>query len=960
MAEVMKSLSPQIPSAEAAVPKEAASDGTIEHVAKSTQNSDQTKVTLDVGEKGEKDVQVEDKTLSSDSKEDTGDIKEDIKEGQSDKAVITSEMEKEEKSLQQEAEKEEEKVKSEQQKIWEQLDSEDREQRYSKLQFLLNKSTMYTKYLLQRIERQKQEDEKRKERLAKKLAKKAQMESSQEKNPPAEERRSNRNKQSVLNSPSQPTSSQEGKAGRGRKRKTPTDPLDHKPSSKRKKGENGDSTNSAENSENITPNTNSADLLSAAQPVTKDSGIGADSISQLDEEERAKLETEKRLKREAEEKILLEKNEEHPVLFTGGSLRLYQKEGYKWLKTLYENGVNGILADEMGLGKTVQCIALISHLVYLGVTGPFLVVAPLSTIPNWYSEFRRFAPKVPVVLYHGTPEERSQHRAKIRKKTQIREDVEVQPVVITSYEMTMRDRSQLQHHEWKILIVDEGHRIKNTQCRLIRELRMYRNTHRLLLTGTPLQNNLAELWSLLNFLLPEIFDDLGSFEMWFDVERLSVDDAEEKIVKEEQQKNILSMLHQILTPFMLRRLKQDVELNLPPKKELLVYAPMSSMQQEFYTATVDKTIIDKIREKNEGPEVVELDSNGRPVRRSRNKKVNYSMMEGTDDDKAADSDLEEELEKWVCDIQESRASMSANREKVPAKSVVTIRLQHIMMQLRKCCNHPYLLEYPLTESGEYKVDEDLVQLCGKMKLLDVMLKELKSRGHKVLIFSQMTKMLDILQDYCYLRKYSFCRLDGSTSIHDRQEQMSEFNNNPDTFLFLLSTRAGGLGVNLTGADTVIIYDSDWNPQCDLQAQDRCHRIGQTKPVIIYRLVTANTIDQRVVERAAAKRKLEKMVIHKGRFKSGIESFTEKFKPLSPQELMDLLKAKDHEKEVKDVENLSREAIDSLLDRSDLYAKWKKDQGSATKSKKAKAKNSLKKEKATDLTSVFSVIDEDVQ
>lgn len=933
MTKTSGNISPQIPSGKAEEPKEVAKIIEDYH-SKGVSKNDLEGITKGEASSGNDLTSLKKVEHVEESKEDTSE------------GVVTTDMLKEEENLENEGKKEEEKVKEEQQKIWDQLDNEDRELRYNKLQLLLNKSTVYTQYLIKRMERQKQEDLKRTERRAKKMAKKTQAETSDQKNS-TDERRSHRTKKSMFSSPS---SSQENKIGRGRKRKEGMESSDAKPTAKRKKRGPDPQNSTASEGDNVNQE---SDLINSSTTTQHSQSI-ADGSSK---EEEANSDTEEMSMEETEEKVLLEKNDEHPVLFTGGSLRQYQKEGYKWLKTSYENGVNGILADEMGLGKTVQCIAMLAHLIYQGVTGPFLVVAPLSTLPNWYAEFRRFTPKVPVILYHGTPDERTRLRIQIKKTTPIREGVNIQPVVITSYEITMRDRTSLQSHDWKILIVDEGHRIKNTHCRLIRELRMYGNTHRLLLTGTPLQNNLAELWSLLNFLLPEIFDDLGSFEMWFDVERLSIENAEEKIVKEEQQKNILSMLHQILTPFMLRRLKQDVELKLPPKKELLVYAPMSSLQQEYYTSTVDKTILDKIQEKCKEPEFIEYDSNGRPVRQSRKKTVNYSLLDEKDD-KCSDSDMEEDLEKWFNVVQDSSASSTANsiREKVPAKSVVTIRMQNIMMQLRKCCNHPYLLEYPLTESEDYRIDEDLVQTCGKMKLLDAMLAELKLREHKVLIFSQMTKMLDILQDFCWLRKYKFCRLDGSTSIQERQEQMADFNSNPEVFIFLLSTRAGGLGINLIGADTVIIYDSDWNPQCDLQAQDRCHRIGQSKPVVIYRLVTTNTIDQRIVERAAAKRKLEKMVIHKGRFKSGMENFSDKFKPLSPQELMELLKAKDHENEVKDVDNLSKEALDSLLDRSDLYAKWK-DQEETDKSQNQRTKG--KKPRKQQKTSVFSVIDEEI-
>ncbi|CAG5134454.1 unnamed protein product, partial [Candidula unifasciata] len=659
-----------------------------------------------------------------------------------------------------------------------------------------------------------------------------------------------------------------------------------------------------------------------------------------------------------------------PKLLDGGVLRAYQLEGYSWLKVLYENGVNGILADEMGLGKTVQCVAILSHLVYMGVPGPFFICAPLSTIPNWFAEFKKFAPKVPVILYHGQKNKRVHLAKQIRQKHKIREGVYVQPVVITSYEVAMIDRKILANHEWKYLIVDEGHRIKNTHCRLIRELRMYRSTHRLLLTGTPLQNNLAELWSLLNFLLPEIFNDLGSFEAWFDASSINEADAEEKILQQEKAKNILSMLHQILTPFMLRRLKSDVDLNIPPKKEVLVFAPMTQQQRRLYSALVDRTIFSILDQKNKPAEVVETQANGRPKRRSASGKVDYSLLMETDAERKSNKTRgekahrrrwkdveqeEQELENWIQAVSDT-ATPKAGEEKKARSSQVTIKMRNVMMQLRKCCNHPYLLEHPVDpETGDLALTEDVITASGKMLVLDKMLAELKKRGHRVLIFSQMTRMLDLIEDFCYIRKYDFCRLDGSTHVDDRRDSMNVFNTqDSDKFLFLLSTRAGGLGINLTGADTVIIYDSDWNPQCDLQAQDRCHRIGQTKPVVVYRLITADTIDQKIVERAAGKRKLEKMIIHKGKFKSG--NFMTKESPISPEELRDLLHSTDHESEViGDSFAISKAEMDSLLDRSDLLEKWnqakgpdsgeeKKTPGAASKGKVASRKSESSKGK----------------
>ncbi|XP_037759594.1 lymphoid-specific helicase isoform X3 [Chelonia mydas] len=577
---------------------------------------------------------------------------------------------------------------------------------------------------------------------------------------------------------------------------------------------------------------------------------------------------------------------------------------------LWENGINGILADEMGLGKTIQCIATIALMVERGVPGPFLVCGPLSTLPNWISEFKRFTPEIPIMLYHGAQQERRKLVQKIHRREG---SLQIHPVVITSFEIAMRDRNALQHCFWKYLIVDEGHRIKNMNCRLIRELKRFNADNKLLLTGTPLQNNLAELWSLLNFLLPDVFDDLKSFESWFDI--TSITEIAEDIVAKEREQNILHMLHQILTPFLLRRLKSDVALEVPPKREVVVYAPLAKKQETFYTAIVNRTI-KKLLGNNE-EEVVELSPTGRPKRRSR-KVVDYRERDG---------DTPDELEKLISKMQEEvEKERPVIEMTIPTDSEINLKLQNIMMLLRKCCNHPYLIEYPLDPATQqFKVDEDLVKNSGKFLLLDRMLPELKKRGHKVLLFSQMTLMLDILMDYCYLRNYKFSRLDGSMSYTEREENMHKFNTDPEVFIFLVSTRAGGLGINLTAADTVIIYDSDWNPQSDLQAQDRCHRIGQTKPVVVYRLVTANTVDQKIVERAAAKRKLEKLIIHKNQFKGGKSGLIQTKGCLDPKELMELLKSRDYEREVKGSKEkvISDKDLELLLDRSDLIDQMKK-------------------------------------
>ncbi|KAK7092524.1 lymphocyte-specific helicase-like isoform X2 [Littorina saxatilis] len=834
--------------------------------------------------------------------------------------VVTEQMIEEEKKMKEEAEREERRLKEEREREWSRLEEEDKAQRFVRLQQLLQRSNMYTTYLIERMNRQQDEEAKRRERKAKKLAR-------------MEEKKKEEEAEKAALKEQTSTSTPEGSQMKEDEAREPG----HNLRRKRTAAEADDVATKA------SPKAPAPKKRRAAKETKKEEEETKDNVDEVDG---ATLTTASPVSLiPKEEKMIVEQGERRtpdgevipenqPLMMTGGVLRPYQLEGFMWLRTLYENGVNGILADEMGLGKTVQCVAMLSHMVYMGVPGPFLVCAPLSTVPNWYNEFQRFAPKVPVLLYHGNKDERKELREQIGKAHDVRDGVKVNTIVITSYEVAMMDQKHMQGHEWRYLVVDEGHRIKNSKCRLISALRMYKTTNRLLLTGTPLQNNLAELWSLLNFLLPEIFDDLGSFEAWFDIEHIGDEMAADK-----QKKDVLSMLHQILTPFMLRRLKTDVDLNIPPKKEVIVYAPLRPLQKEFYAALIDRTIFKKIQEKNGTVEKKAVDSKGRPLRRVTQNKIDYSLMVGADKDEKEcrtsrqKAQEEEEIEGWVkamVDMQQKRDSKPAPEQKV---SQLTIKLRNVMMQLRKCCSHPFLLEHPLDKkTGELCLDERIISESGKMLVLDRMLKELHRRGHKVLIFSQMTKMLDLLEDFCILRKYGYCRLDGAMNIHDRRDSMAEYQKpGSDKFVFLLSTRAGGLGITLTAADTVIIYDSDWNPQCDLQAQDRCHRIGQTRSVMVYRFVTANTIDQRIVERAAAKRKLEKLVIHQGKFKSGIKNFKTSLEPVSSEELLKLLNSRDHESEVGDGEGqevINDADLEALLDRSDIEKKWRAKQAKA--------------------------------
>lgn len=314
-------------------------------------------------------------------------------------------------------------------------------------------------------------------------------------------------------------------------------------------------------------------------------------------------------------------------------------------------------------------------------------------------------------------------------------------------------------------------------------IRLFNSRNRLLITGTPLQNNLHELWALLNFLLPDVFGDSEAFDQWFSGQGAD-------------QETVVQQLHRVLRPFLLRRVKADVEKSLLPKKEVNLYIGMSDMQVKWYKKILEKDI-DAV--------------NGAGGKR------------------------------------ESKT-----------------RLLNIVMQLRKCCNHPYLFEG--AEPGPpYTTDEHIIQNAGKMVMLDRLLTRLQKQGSRVLIFSQMSRLLDILEDYCVFREYKYCRIDGGTAHEDRIAAIDDYNKpGSDKYVFLLTTRAGGLGINLTTADIVVLFDSDWNPQADLQAMDRAHRIGQTKQVVVYRFVTENAIEEKVLERAAQKLRLDQLVIQQGR------------------------------------------------------------------------------------------------
>lgn len=659
-----------------------------------------------------------------------------------------------------------------------------------------------------------------------------------------------------------------------------------------------------------------------------------------------------------------------PKLVTGGNMRSYQLEGLEWLLSLYENGINGILADEMGLGKTIQTIALLAHLWEKKSYGPFLIAAPLSTTSNWVEEFKKWTPSIPVVLYHGSKIEREQLR-----KTKLKHPGTDQfPVVVTSYEICMNDRKYLTGFGWQFIIIDEGHRIKNLDCRLIRELQTYQSANRLLITGTPLQNNLTELWSLLHFLLPTVFDKLSTFESWFDFSGLKDKASFEQLLSEERQQYLVKSLHAVLKPFLLRRVKTDVESLMPKKREYVLFAPLTPMQRELYQAILDGTSRSYLEEKAiERLSIGTASGTATPlsVRSNNGSRKRKALSSGTNTpiksaktsregtpastaskrgrgrsrknyEEVSDRKFFAELDQQGSDAEEDEEELDSEAEEervraatfeIAKRQLLQKKLGNPIMQLRLCCNSPYNFFNPFltaetsgseTFASETEPDETIVTTSGKMLLLDSLLPELLSRGHKVLIFSQFTTTLDLLGQYLTLRSWEHARIDGSVAQTDRQTQIRSFNapssSQKATNVFLLSTRAGGQGINLAAADTVILFDSDWNPQQDLQAMDRAHRIGQTRNVVVYRFATRNTVEQKLLESAEAKRRLEKLVIRKGGVRNDRGRGKQMEKEQEVEELQKLLRRSDGERfdvEGKEgVEVLSAGEVDILLDRSD--------------------------------------------
>lgn len=706
------------------------------------------------------------------------------------------------------------------------------------------------------------------------------------------------------------------------------------------------------------------------------------------------------------------------------SLREYQHIGLDWLVTMYEKKLNGILADEMGLGKTIMTIALLAHLACeKGIWGPHLIVVPTSVMLNWETEFLKWCPAFKILTYFGSAKERKHKRQGWLKPNSFH-------VCITTYRLVIQDSKIFKRKKWKYLILDEAHLIKNWKSQRWQTLLNFNSKRRILLTGTPLQNDLMELWSLMHFLMPHVFQSHQEFKDWFSNPISGMVEGEEKVNKE-----VVDRLHNVLRPFLLRRLKRDVEKQLPMKHEHVIYCRLSKRQRNLYEDFIASSetqatlasanffgmisIIMQLRKVCNHPDLFE----GRPIVSSFDMcgidmrlsssvcsmllpssfstvdleglgllftHLDYSMtswesdevqaietpatsiMERTDmadlevirprQKKLQGTNIFEEIQRaiweerlrqakehaaamawWnslrckkrpiysttlrdlvtirhpVYDIHQMKANpisylysskladivlspverfqrmidvvesfmfaIPAARAPSPvcwcSKSETTLFLHPSYRQRCSDILSPLLLPIrpAIVRRQVYFPDRRLIQFdCGKLQELAILLRKLKSEGHRALIFTQMTKMLDILEAFINLYGYTYMRLDGSTQPEERQTLMQRFNTNPKFFLFILSTRSGGVGINLVGADTVIFYDSDWNPAMDQQAQDRCHRIGQTREVHIYRLISESTIEENILKKANQKRALDNLVIQSGGYN------TEFFKKLDPMEL----------------------------------------------------------------------------
>ncbi|KAK9458952.1 SNF2 family N-terminal domain-containing protein [Lipomyces oligophaga] len=531
--------------------------------------------------------------------------------------------------------------------------------------------------------------------------------------------------------------------------------------------------------------------------------------------------------------------EQPKLLADDVKLKSYQQVGINWLSTLFEKKVSCILADEMGLGKTCQVIAFISHLKEIGVEGPHLIVVPSSTLANWLRECHRFSPSLAVELYYGTQSERGEIRDMLR-------DPETHfDVILTTYNLacgSYADSSFLQKFRFSTCVFDEGHMLKNSESERYRSLMRLNSDFRLLLTGTPLQNNLEELISLLAFIRPGVFrrpnfrEALSVLFKHRARTTTNADDASNLALLSAQR---IARAKSMMTPFVLRRRKDQVLKYLPSKRHRIEYCSMTSVQDELYKSEI-----------NESRRIIEAREAGTKMSRSEKSATNVLMRLR----KAAIHPLlfrriytTEKLKKMAKAIMKEERYREANQQYIFEDMEVMSDFE-----LHNLCG-----KFP--SIANFALQNDEWMISGKVEKLKGMLIEMVKRGDRILIFSQFTQVLDILESVLKTLELEFLRLDGQTPVEMRQDLIDQFDTEKNLSCFLLSTKAGGFGINLACANVVIIFDMSFNPHDDRQAEDRAHRVGQTKEVEVVRLVTKDTIEEAILQLANTKLKLDQSV-----------------------------------------------------------------------------------------------------
>eukprot|EP00095_Tigriopus_kingsejongensis_P007896 maker-scaffold1406_size42870-snap-gene-0.11 protein:Tk07896 transcript:maker-scaffold1406_size42870-snap-gene-0.11-mRNA-1 annotation:"low quality protein: swi snf-related matrix-associated actin-dependent regulator of chromatin subfamily a containing dead h box 1-like" len=534
----------------------------------------------------------------------------------------------------------------------------------------------------------------------------------------------------------------------------------------------------------------------------------------------------------------VELQEQPKIISANYTLTGYQMIGLNWLILMHKQSLNGILADEMGLGKTIQAIAFLAHLKQKGDEGPHLIIVPSSTMENWQKEIDTWCPSLKVLNYYGSQDERRHMRVQI-----VNDSVEFD-VILTTYNMVISspdDRVLFRKLEFHYVIFDEAHMLKNMATSRYENLMRVQASRKLLLTGTPLQNNLVELMSLLVFVMPEMFaNKKEQLKKMFSIFPRAQDDNG----RSKYEMDRIAHAKRIMKPFFLRRLKSEVLTELPKKSEEVIRVPMSPRQQEIYFKLVSDYKA-RARAIAEGREKSTSENTGVGLLMNLRKAANHPLLIRYHYDDAKVKLLARTLKKQ--DSGHKEANETYIREDL---SVLTDFLIH------KTC-----LEYRCIEN--HSLGNHFIGESGKFTMMDKLLPDMKERDDRVLIFTQFTMVLDIMEQYLRIRGHKYLRLDGSTPVQDRQVLIDKYNQDDSIFVFILSTKAGGLGINLTSANTVIIHDLDFNPYNDKQAEDRCHRVGQTRPVKVIRFLSVDTIEEGIYSIAQEKLKLEQDLTNSG-------------------------------------------------------------------------------------------------